>query len=651
MMAPADPGAARSRRRLGPYRLVRRLGAGAFARVYAAIRDGDGVWVAVKAIPPGSECADTVRQRLLVEGHLALGIDHPNLVRYLDVGEEAGTVYVVQELIEGGDITTLVAANRGRVPATVVAAVGRDAARGLHALHCRGLLHRDVKPANLLVARDGTCKIADLGLVRPLGEKGTLTATGLVVGTPSFIAPEQIRNDPRLGPRADVYGLAATLYWLATCQTPHQAPNLWTMLSRAVSEPFPDPRLIRPDLPEGLAAVIRTAGDKDPGHRHPTAAVLGDDLDDVLAGRPPRLAGVAAESRPPTPPAAHIAAPGVLMIGGDPLLRRLYAGRLVVDGWQVQIADHPPLIAAACARRVPAVILLDLSRPDGGCEILRRIRALPGMAAVPAVALGDGGAGPAVALGVFTRVVDKGTTSPRELSLLLRRLIDQPDRDGEPALPVAGLAHAALDRLRPLLGDLGGQLQPAVLEELAASAHGLAVLAGSLAMPAAAAIAEAVELLARHLGRGGEAGAGARGTLTRAVDALIAVITAQPPWPPWPPRLILVLEDDPLARRLALLALTRARLPALCVRSRREALQAVEAQPPGLVLAVADRIADPAGFVAAVRRRHPVPVLLAAEAADLDGLPAGPGIDRVARPYNAAELAARVMLNLVLPAG
>jgi DNA-binding response OmpR family regulator len=633
--------------RLGPYRLMRRLGAGAFADVYAAVRPGDSTPLAVKVIPPGPRATDTLRHRLLTEGHLALGIDHPNLVRYVDVGEEDGAVYVVQELVDGGDAATLYDTHGGNVPPALITAIGRDAALGLAVLHRHGLVHRDVKPANLLMTRDGRCKVADLGLARPNGEETHVTSPGHVVGTPDFIAPEQVRDDPNLDHRADIYGLAASLYWMATGRSPHESPNMWTMLTRTISEPFPDPQRLRPDLPNHLGLVIRRAGDKDPARRHPSAEALADDLGDILAAREPRHASVAACVPPAATPCGG---PVALLIDDDPLVRRMYAGRLVVDGWRIETAGDGDEACAAVSRNPPAVIVLDLMlATEPGTLVLRRLRALPGMAQVPVVVFTGlaGGVGPPLAreLGV-ARVVGKAATSPRELSLLLRRIIethdDEPPTGMVAALPAAGLARAALERLVPAVQEFTGSSLTRALDELTVAARGLACLAAGSGLGAARALAEAVEVQARHLVQpGASVGAQARRCLGLAADALVQVLAEAPPGPAWPPGEVLVVDADPLARRLVAMAFGRARLITIAAEQQAEADELLATHPVMLVVVDPIALPDPTAWLA---RLH-VPLVVAGGHRDL---PDHLRVEHLRKPWHAAELAA---LGLALLAG
>lgn len=634
-------------RSLGPYRLTRFLGRGAFARVYAAIRKGDDVCVAIKIILRGDHCPNACRQRLLMEGHMAMGIDHPNVVRYLDVGEVDGTSYVVQELIDGGDGCALLARHAERVPADILARVGRDAAEGLHALHQRGMLHRDIKPANLLLTKDGLCKICDLGLVRPLAGRNGITAAGMVVGTPCYVAPEQIRNDSAIDFRADIYSLAASLYWLATGQTPHQADTLWSMLTRAVAEPFPDPRALRRDLPPALAELIRLAGSKNPADRPDNAAHLADAFDRCLRENCCIGSDITSAKawQPPTPRTVVQACQGplVLLVGNDPLIARLCAGRLLVEGWRVRHAADVQTMRTAKDTEAPHAVVIDLGLPDGGGPALvHRLRVNPGFDGIPVIGI-TRGTGTSTHLAGLTRMVDRETTSPRALILLLQRLLMQPDQRPrqQPAQPVA----AILARLRP--GPVeGATIKTECLDDLAASAQGLYAIAGSIPCVASA-IAQAVEIYARQLSSH-PGGSEAQRTLERAVDAMIATFTSPLPGPAWPTPSLLVLEGDPLVRRHVSLALSRVGLSMRAARCASEALRMLAQRPAPLFLADLAMISAPSEFISAVRSLAPIPMLFGLESGAACDRGSLTGIDTLVRPYTAGELLAKIVTGLIL---
>jgi hypothetical protein len=202
----------------------------------------------------------------------------------------------------------------------VVLEVGRDAAAGLADLHARGLVHRDITPANLLRMSDGRVALGDFGLVS--GDHERLTRDGEVLGTPAYLSPEQAAGTAT-DARSDIYALGAVLYALATGQPPYRGENTWGMLSRIAAGPFPDPREVRPDLPLQLRAIIRAATGLGPDERYQDVALLAADCDAVLHGGIPRHAGavrarltVAAAVAPAPVPSRRLARCALLSAAG-----------------------------------------------------------------------------------------------------------------------------------------------------------------------------------------------------------------------------------------------------------------------------------------------------------------------------------------------
>lgn len=651
------------------YRIGRRLGSGGYAEVYQATRLEDAVEVAVKALLPRSGAGHgRSRDRMLVEGHLALGLQHPHLVRYLEIGEDNGVLCLVMELVAGGDAEHLLGHHHGRVPAGIIAAVGRDAARGLQALHDLGLLHRDIKPANLLLTASGVCKIGDFGLVRPIEDDNSLTLDGNVVGTPAYLAPEQARKTPGSDHRADIYGLGASLHHLATGRPPHDSSSIWMTLTCLVTEPFPDPRRLRPDLPEDLARIIMTAGAKDPARRYNSAGALAEALDAFLAGAPQPLelpfhaAAVGASN-------GH--GPAVLLVDDDPLVRRLYAGRLKLDGFHVESAATADEALVLAARTLPAVVVLDLylGREDGAA-VLDRLRAMPGLGGVPVVVFSNALAEDARLrrvqdLGV-TRILAKAATPPRALSSLLLDLLGMAEgrrqfpSDTHPLAEVQGVARTALAHLQALLPDLHhndpGPVQGCILRGIADTARGLSAAAAASGLPAMAAVAEATDHLARRLAEDAEPiTPSLQRTLSQAVGCLqaLAARPACPGQPAWSPAQALVVDDDLLAARYAAKALGRARIPTLTAPGPEEALRLCQAQAFGLVVSDVG-MPGMAGdaFALAVRQVHRhTAIIFVTAGSDFTGLLAdGSDCEVITKPYAMSELAVKALVHLATPA-
>ncbi len=271
---------------LGSYVLLDKLGEGGMGTVFRARNWKLGQVVAVKLIRPERLAgADAVR-RFRREIKVAAQLDHPNVVRALDADEVNGTHLFVMEYVEGQPLNKVVK-RRGPLPVAEACDYVRQAALGLQHAFERGLVHRDVKPANLLLTPAGTVKVLDMGLARKAEADGddtsTLTREGTVMGTPNYMAPEQGLDARSADIRADSYGLGCTLYYLLTGRVPFPGGSLAEKLMRhQLREPEPIEAL-RPDVPPAVAALVRRLMSKDPAGRPATPA----DLANTLASLPP----------------------------------------------------------------------------------------------------------------------------------------------------------------------------------------------------------------------------------------------------------------------------------------------------------------------------------------------------------------------------
>jgi hypothetical protein len=281
-------------RQVGPYAVVRKLGQGGMGAVYLA-NGPDGVAVAVKVLSREQAGHGDALPRFRRESEAALKLRHPHLVPALAAGEDDGLHYYVMEYAEGGTLDVLLTRPE-RLPLDRAIRIIVEAARGLDYLHRQGYVHRDVKPANIVLSRDGTAKLLDLGLTKDLGGPATLqTVTGAVMGTPHYISPEQARGDKTLDPRTDLYSLGVTFYHLLTGRLPFQGTTALEILSKHLHQRLPDPREFRPDLPDSVIHVLRRMMAKEPAHRYADAGRLIADLEEVAAGRPPKSERLEAE--------------------------------------------------------------------------------------------------------------------------------------------------------------------------------------------------------------------------------------------------------------------------------------------------------------------------------------------------------------------
>lgn len=260
---------------LANYRVERRIGQGAATQVFLAQDRRNGRWVALKLLELGSSPASAewhdALERFRREATVLHGLHHPGIVEVLDAGPSERGAWMALEVVRGCDLSRYTHPAR-LLPPLVVARIGARIASGLAYAHRQGVVHRDVKPANVLVdwATD-TVKLGDFGLAR-MGEH-TQTRSGVTLGSPDYMAPEQLAG-AAVGPPADVYGVGVTLYELLAGRRPHQADNLGALLRAVATEPVLDLAQLRPDLDAALAVLVMEALAKNPAARPGSAEAL-----------------------------------------------------------------------------------------------------------------------------------------------------------------------------------------------------------------------------------------------------------------------------------------------------------------------------------------------------------------------------------------
>jgi WD40 repeat protein/tRNA A-37 threonylcarbamoyl transferase component Bud32 len=273
------------------YELLEELGRGGMGVVFKARQLGLDRLVALKMILTGALAGSEERARFHREAEAVARLQHPHVVQIHEVGEHAGQPYFALEFLDGGSLDRQLAGTPW--PAEPAARLVQILAGAVHAAHQRGILHRDLKPQNILLAADGTPKITDFGLAKRLdaaaGPEGAdcRTATGAIVGTPSYMAPEQATGlSGQVGPAADVYALGAILYECLTGGPPFRGATVWETLELVCSaEPVP-PRRLQPKVPPDLETITLKCLEKDPKKRYASALALAEDLGRFLAGEP-----------------------------------------------------------------------------------------------------------------------------------------------------------------------------------------------------------------------------------------------------------------------------------------------------------------------------------------------------------------------------
>jgi serine/threonine protein kinase len=297
---------------LDSYVFLEKLGEGGMGAVFKARNWKLGQVVALKVIRKERLASETAVLRFEREIRAAAQLDHPNIVRALDAGRDGDRHFLVMEYIEGTDLARIVR-ERGPLPAGIACDLARQAALALQHAHERGLVHRDVKPANLLLARHpaqrdvGLVKVLDMGLARLVapadGEAiDTLTQAGSVMGSLDYIAPEQALNSHAVDTRADLYGLGCTLYYLLTGRVPFPVENpMEKLLAHRTCEPEPVEER-RPDVPPAVVAVLHRLMAKRPEDRYQTPAEAAEALAGAAVAKGAIPAGAAAALLAAVPP-------------------------------------------------------------------------------------------------------------------------------------------------------------------------------------------------------------------------------------------------------------------------------------------------------------------------------------------------------------
>jgi serine/threonine-protein kinase len=269
------------------YEVLGVLGRGGMGVVYHARQAGLNRPVALKMILAGAHAGDDDRQRFLTEAVAVARLQHPNIVQIHEIGEADGQPFFSLELCPGGSLATKLAGTP--LPPTKAARLGEVLARAVQAAHEAGIVHRDLKPANVLLTADGTPKVTDFGLAKKLDAAAGQTASGAIVGTPSYMAPEQAGGKAKeVGPAADVYALGAILYECLTGRPPFKAATAFDTVLQVLSEEPVPPGRLQPGLPRDLETICVKCLQKEQRKRYATAAQLANDLRRFQAGEPIR---------------------------------------------------------------------------------------------------------------------------------------------------------------------------------------------------------------------------------------------------------------------------------------------------------------------------------------------------------------------------
>jgi serine/threonine protein kinase len=287
----ADAGEKRNQVKLGRYEIVRELGKGAMGIVYLAKDPLIGRLVALKTIRPSAHADDEdtreFQQRFVREAQAAGILNHPSIVTVHDIGQDepSGMSFIAMEYVEGQNLKEVLAQGRP-LSFEQAADICAQVAEGLDFAHAKGIVHRDVKPANIILLEGNRAKITDFGIAKITSGVANLTTTGQFLGTPNYMAPEQIKGTPVDG-RSDIFSLGICLYECLTHRKPFGGDSLTSISYKIVHEPFPPLHEINPTIPDGFADVVTHCLEKDPSKRFQRGKDLANALRAVMRGERP----------------------------------------------------------------------------------------------------------------------------------------------------------------------------------------------------------------------------------------------------------------------------------------------------------------------------------------------------------------------------
>jgi serine/threonine-protein kinase len=285
-------------RRLGPYRIITKLGAGGMATVYKAFDPRMGRYVAIKLLPPQFATQEKLRARFEQEARVAANLEHHNILPVYDFGEQDGLPYLVMRLLSNGSLADRIR-YQGIVSPDETVRLTRQIAAGLDYAHASGVIHRDLKPANVMLDNQSNAYLADFGLAQLAEDSLSLTG-GRYIGTPIYSSPEQCMGND-LTPASDIYSLGIMLFQMLTGNVPFTGPSTPNVLHKHISDPLPDPRQYNAKLSRHITTVLRKATAKDPRSRFANGDELVNALDEAIQ----RAAREEASSIPYVQPGEH----------------------------------------------------------------------------------------------------------------------------------------------------------------------------------------------------------------------------------------------------------------------------------------------------------------------------------------------------------
>ncbi|MGE5235876.1 MAG: serine/threonine-protein kinase [Acidobacteriota bacterium] len=384
--------------RIGHYTIVSELGRGGMGVVYKAHEESLNRFVAIKVLGEHLSDDPTFVARFVREAQAAAGLSHPNIIQIYFIGEDGGRHYFVMEYVSGKSLLAI-AREQGRIANPRATQFMLQAANGLAAAHDKGFLHRDIKPANLMVDERGLLKIADFGLALPQDAATRLTATGMLVGTPGYLSPEQCMGE-KLDHRTDIYSLGVTFFEILAGRLPFQADSPLALLRKILEEQPPDISTLGEGIDQETQRIVHRMIVKDRSQRYQSCHELVDDLEEYLAAHnvrgvtpgtaavksvPPAVAGAAAppdlpttrmassastatvavkpaeSARPTTPPPVPHASAAPVVAGAPSVAQPAMAAPAPVPPPSA-LVPAPPAAAVVAASQAPVAASLPRAR-------------------------------------------------------------------------------------------------------------------------------------------------------------------------------------------------------------------------------------------------------------------------------------------------
>ncbi len=339
------------------YELGERVGSGGMGEVYAGRDTKLDRPVAIKFLRPDMASQADLRSRFEAEARAAGRLSHPNVVGVFDTGEHEGRPFIIMELLSGRTLADEAA--QGPSEEKRARQVGREILSALRASHVQGVLHRDLKPGNVLLTQDGSVKVGDFGVAK-MAEGMDLTQAGMVLGTPSYLAPERIAGEPA-SESTDIYSVGVMLYELVAGRRPFEADTPLGLIRAIQDEPVPPLDAERPDIDPAFAAVVARAMARDPEERYESAAEMEADLIKELSPRAPaEETAVSATPNPTraleTPESSHPTEPTVVSRPAPPRPKRASAWERLPSRlrWRIVAGGLFLLLALVLARSIAA---------------------------------------------------------------------------------------------------------------------------------------------------------------------------------------------------------------------------------------------------------------------------------------------------------